>query len=69
MRNTFDRFAFLKFVAFSRHYVLLSWLSTFIQVDIYAGGLFLKNAVGLNIYVSSAALLSFTAIYTLLGMD
>lgn len=69
MRNPFDRFAFLKFVSFSRHNVLLSWLSMFIQVDIYAGGLFLKNAVGLNIYVSSAVLLSFTAIYTLLGMD
>ena len=42
-------------------------MSTFIYVDIYPGGLFLKNAVGLNIYLSSTVLLSFTAIYTLLG--
>merc|ERR1719494_656545 len=46
---------------------LISYITTKIAVDLYAGGLFLKKAIGLNIYVSSAIILSFTAIYTLLG--
>lgn len=39
----------------------------YFQVDIYAGGIFLKKAIGINIYASSAVLLAFTAVYTLLG--
>lgn len=46
---------------------LISYITTKISVDMYAGALFLQEAVGLNIYVSSAVLLGFTAIYTLLG--
>ncbi|XP_012560407.2 sodium/mannose cotransporter SLC5A10 isoform X1 [Hydra vulgaris] len=46
---------------------LISYVTTKIAVDIYAGGIFLQNAVGINIYLSSAVLLSFTAIYTLFG--
>jgi len=46
---------------------LISYVTTKIAVDIYAGGLFLRKAIGVNIYVSSAVLLSFTAVYTLLG--
>ena len=46
---------------------LVSYITTKIAVDIYAGGLFLKEAVGINIYISSVVLLSFTALYTLLG--
>lgn len=39
----------------------------FIQVDIYAGSLFLYEAVGWNIYLSAAVILVITAVYTLLG--
>ena len=46
---------------------LESSLLVFKQVDLFAGALFLREAIGLNIYVSSAALLIFTAVYTLLG--
>ena len=34
----------------------------------YAGGVFMREAMGWNIYVSSAVILAITAIYTLLGM-
>ena len=40
----------------------------FHQVDIYAGSLFLYEAVGWNIYISAAATLAITAIYTVLGI-
>ncbi|XP_057296485.1 sodium/mannose cotransporter SLC5A10-like [Hydractinia symbiolongicarpus] len=46
---------------------LISYITTKIAVDIYAGGIFLKKAIGINIYASSAVLLAFTAVYTLLG--
>ena len=37
------------------------------QVDLYAGAVFLKEAMGWNIYVSSAIILAITALYTLMG--
>ena len=46
---------------------LISYITTKVAVDIFAGGLFLKEAVDFNIYISSVVLLSFTAAYTLLG--
>ncbi|XP_066930269.1 sodium/mannose cotransporter SLC5A10-like [Clytia hemisphaerica] len=46
---------------------LISYITTKISVDLFAGALFLREAIGLNIYISSAALLVFTALYTLLG--
>ena len=39
----------------------------FWQVDIYAGSVFLYEAVGWNIYVSAAVILAITAVYTVLG--
>jgi hypothetical protein len=39
------------------------------QVDIYAGSLFLYEAVGWNVYISAAVILVITAIYTLLGKN
>ena len=38
-----------------------------IQVDIYAGSVFLYEAIGWNIYLSSAIILAITAVYTMLG--
>eukprot|EP00794_Sanderia_malayensis_P006218 gene6218-6934_t len=46
---------------------LLSYVTTKISVDMYAGGVFMKEAMGWNIYVSSAIILTITALYTLLG--
>ncbi|XP_031565943.1 sodium/glucose cotransporter 5-like [Actinia tenebrosa] len=46
---------------------LLSYVFTKTSVDIYAGSLFLYEAVGWNIYVSAAVILVITAVYTLLG--
>jgi len=37
------------------------------QVDIYAGSVFLYEAVGWNVYISAACILVITAVYTLLG--
>ena len=37
------------------------------QVDIYAGSVFLYEAVGWNVYISAACILAITAVYTLLG--
>lgn len=39
----------------------------FNQVDIYAGSVFLYEAVGWNIYISAAVILAITAVYTVLG--
>ena len=39
----------------------------FFQVDIYAGSVFLYEAVGWNIYISAACILAITAVYTVLG--
>ena len=39
----------------------------FLQVDIYAGSVFLYEAVGWNVYISAACILAITAVYTLLG--
>ncbi|KAK3746040.1 hypothetical protein QZH41_012985 [Actinostola sp. cb2023] len=46
---------------------LLSYVFTKTSVDIYAGSLFLYEAVGWNVYISAAVVLAITAIYTLLG--
>ncbi|KXJ23310.1 sodium/glucose cotransporter 5 [Exaiptasia diaphana] len=46
---------------------LLSYVFTKTSVDIYAGSLFLYEAVGWNMYLSAACVLAITAIYTLLG--
>lgn len=46
---------------------LISYVFTKFSVDIYAGSLFLYEAVGWNIYISAAATLAITAIYTVLG--
>ena len=40
----------------------------FNQVDIYAGSVFLYEAVGWNVYLSAACILGITAVYTVLGM-
>ena len=36
-------------------------------MDIYAGSVFLYEAVGWNIYISAACILGITAVYTVLG--
>lgn len=36
-------------------------------MDIYAGSVFLYEAVGWNIYISAASILGITAVYTVLG--
>ena len=36
-------------------------------MDIYAGSVFLYEAIGWNIYLSSACILAITAVYTMLG--
>lgn len=46
---------------------LFSYVFTKFSVDIYAGSLFLYEAVGWNIYVSAACVLAITAVYTILG--
>lgn len=46
---------------------LISYVMTKVAVDLYAGSLFIEEAVGFNIYLSSLVLLVFTATYTLLG--
>lgn len=46
---------------------LISYVLTKISVDIYAGSVFLYEAVGWNIYVSAAVILAITAVYTVLG--
>ncbi|XP_020600520.1 sodium/glucose cotransporter 5-like [Orbicella faveolata] len=38
-----------------------------LQVDIYAGSVFLYEAVGWNVYLSAACILAITAVYTVLG--
>ena len=45
----------------------LSLIAIFFQVDIYAGSVFLYEAVGWNIYISAACILAITAVYTVLG--
>lgn len=40
---------------------------TLLQVDIYAGSVFLYEAVGWNVYLSAACILAITAVYTVLG--
>lgn len=39
------------------------------QVDLYAGGLYFKEATGLNVYISSVFVLVVTAVYVVLGKD
>ncbi|EDO46199.1 predicted protein [Nematostella vectensis] len=46
---------------------LLSYVFTKISVVLFAGSVFLYEAVGLNIYLSATVMLAITAIYTLLG--
>ncbi|XP_020600518.1 sodium/glucose cotransporter 5-like [Orbicella faveolata] len=46
---------------------LFSYVFTKFSVDIYAGSLFLYEAVGWNMYVSAACVLAITAVYTILG--
>lgn len=46
---------------------LISYVFTKTSVDIYAGSVFLYEAVGWNIYISAACILAITAVYTLLG--
>ncbi|KAJ7312811.1 Sodium/glucose cotransporter 4, partial [Desmophyllum pertusum] len=46
---------------------LFSYVFTKFSVDIYAGSLFLYEAVGWNIYISAACVLAITAVYTVLG--
>ncbi|KXJ15910.1 sodium/glucose cotransporter 5 [Exaiptasia diaphana] len=46
---------------------LISYVFTKTSVDIYAGSVFLYEAVGWNVYISAAVILLITAIYTLLG--
>ncbi|EDO46200.1 predicted protein, partial [Nematostella vectensis] len=46
---------------------LISYVFTKTSVDIYAGSVFLYEAIGWNIYVSAAVILAITAIYTMLG--
>ncbi|XP_031566572.1 sodium/glucose cotransporter 5-like [Actinia tenebrosa] len=46
---------------------LISYVFTKTSVDIYAGSVFLYEAVGWDIYISAAIILVITAIYTLLG--
>lgn len=46
---------------------LISYVFTKTSVDIYAGSVFLYEAVGWNIYVSAASILGITAVYTVLG--
>jgi len=46
---------------------LISYVLTKISVDIYAGSVFLYEAVGWNIYISAAVILAITAVYTVLG--
>ncbi|KAJ7376718.1 Sodium/glucose cotransporter 4 [Desmophyllum pertusum] len=51
--------------------LLLGWVFVPIylksRVDIYAGSVFLYEAVGWNIYISAACVLAITAVYTVLG--
>ncbi|XP_022806468.1 sodium/glucose cotransporter 5-like [Stylophora pistillata] len=46
---------------------LISYVFTKFSVDIYAGSLFLYEAIGWNIYISAAVTLAITAVYTVLG--
>lgn len=46
---------------------LISYVFTKTSVDIYAGSVFLYEAVGWNVYISAACILAITAVYTLLG--
>ncbi|XP_073228914.1 sodium/mannose cotransporter SLC5A10-like [Porites lutea] len=46
---------------------LISYVFTKTSVDIYAGSVFLYEAVGWNIYISAACILAITAVYTVLG--
>ncbi|XP_032218833.1 sodium/glucose cotransporter 5 [Nematostella vectensis] len=46
---------------------LISYVFTKTSVDIYAGSVFLYEAVGFNVYVSAAVVLVITAVYTLFG--
>lgn len=46
---------------------LVSYVFTKTSVDIYAGSVFLYEAIGWNIYISSACILAITAVYTMLG--
>lgn len=46
---------------------LISYVFTKTSVDIYAGSVFLYEAVGWNIYISAASILGITAVYTVLG--
>lgn len=46
---------------------LLSYVFTKISIDIYAGCLFFKEALGWNIYLSASIILTITAIYVIVG--
>ena len=39
----------------------------FLQVDVYAGAIFIQQAIGWNTYLSIAILLVVTGIYTVIG--
>ena len=40
---------------------------SYLQVDVYAGAIFIQQAIGWNTYLSIAILLVVTGIYTVIG--
>ena len=43
-------------------------LSLCVEVDVYAGGVFIQQATGWNLYLSMIPLLILTALYTIAGL-
>ena len=55
------------FILYSTFTPICEMSSHFFQADIYAGSIFIQQAVGWNMYVGIIVLLVITAIYTVTG--
>ncbi|XP_065176336.1 sodium/glucose cotransporter 4-like isoform X1 [Sycon ciliatum] len=61
------RFQSPRLRAFVSVYTLISYILTKVSVDLYAGDVFMKEALGWDIYPSTITLLVITGIYTITG--